>query len=153
MDSDRPDEVPFWGDNILLGGPHLASRWDSYVPSPGYNHPEATKLSSSAIHMPYYHGLPQTPPGLAYRGHLRPFQDSDGPNSISPASTVNNMATDSENQQEDEPAINFPNDGNNVEGILADGSGPKILNMPLHGLVLDTRSADVRHIGQWYFVR
>jgi hypothetical protein len=43
-------------------------------------------------------------------------------------------------------------DENDVEEVSTGGSGPRVFNMPLQGLVLDTRSVDVGHIGQWYFV-
>jgi hypothetical protein len=47
---------------------------------------------------------------------------------------------------------NPPDDENDVEEVSTGGSGPRVFDMPLQGLVLDTRSVDVGHIGQWYFV-
>jgi hypothetical protein len=62
------------------------------------------------------------------------------------------MATDGDNQQENEMPTNPPDGENDVEDMSAGGSGPKSSDMPLQGLVLDTRGVDVGHIGQWYFV-
>lgn len=150
MDPDNLHETSHWVEGLATGAPHVASRWDSYEPPPGYPH---TKVMS-ASHMPFQYGMPQTQAGLPYRAHLQPYHDSDAASSISPASTAGRMATESEHQHKDETANTFLDDEDDIEEIPYDETHPGAVNLspPLHRLLLDTRGADVQDFGQWYFV-
>jgi len=149
MDRDNTHETAYWVEDIAIGAPHVASRWDSHEPSPGDHYPKFMTASP----MPHHYGMPQTPAGLPYRGHLQPFQGSDASSTISPASTAGRIPTDGEHYHED-TANASPEDDDDIEEIPFDSTHSELASYdpPFHRLVLDTRGADVQDFGQWYFV-
>jgi hypothetical protein len=152
MDPDNPHYTAYWAEDVAIGAPHVASRWDSHEPTPEYHNPKYM----SATHMPLQYGVPQTPAGIPYRGHPQYFQGSDASSTVSPGSTAGRITTGSEHHHEDATNSSPENDDddNDIEEIPFDSTHPRDASVdpPFHRLLLDTRGADVEDFGQWYFV-
>jgi hypothetical protein len=150
MDRDKLYETSYWVEDITTGAPHVASRWESHEPAPGYDHPKVM----SAGHTPFQYGMPHAQAELPHRPHQQLFQESEGSNSISPESTAGRLARDGEQHQEDEAAETLMDDEEDVEEIPFGDTHPGTVypDPPLQRLLLDTRSADVQDFGQWYFL-
>jgi hypothetical protein len=149
MDRDKLYETSYWVEDIATGAPHVASRWESHEPPPGYEHPKVMSTS----HMPFQYGMPHAQAGLPHRAHQQLFQESES-SSISPESTAGRLGTYGEQHQENENAGTLMDDDEDVEEIPFSDTHPGTVSFDpsFRRLLLDTRGADVQDFGEWYFL-